>query len=270
MTTPVYDTIGTGYNTTRAADPYLTSRILVHLAPHAGGRYLDVGCGTGNYLTALTRHGLQCIGVDPSATMVAAARGKCQDAPILRATAEQLPLRGAVFDGALAMLTTHHWPDVAAGYAEVARTLQPGARFVIFTFTPAQLRTYWLREYFPGMIERAAAGVPDLSDVTAMLRRTGFAVVATEPYLVLDDLQDHFLYSHKYRPERYLRPEVRAGASGFRLLTTPEEVRHGVARLEADVASGRIDRVIADAVRDAGDLGDYLFVIAEGVSRTPG
>ena len=47
------------------------------------------------------------------------------------------------------------------------------------------------------------------------------------------------------------------------MLTTPGEVAQVVARLEADVASGRIEQVIADAVRAAGDVGDYLFVVAE-------
>ncbi len=261
MTVPVYDVIGSGYNATRAADPYITSRIVAHLAPSRDGRYLDIGCGTGNYLAALTRRGLHCIGVDPSTTMVATARAQCSGAAIVQAAAEQLPLADACADGALAMLTMHHWTDAAAGFAEIARILRRGARLVLFTFTPEQLRNYWLREYFPNMIAGAAAGVPEVPALRALLEQSGFASVTTEPYFVRHDLQDHFLYSHKHRPAQYLRPDVRAGASGFRLLASVDELASGLARLEADLASGRIDRVVADVNHD---VGDYLFVVAAG------
>ncbi len=258
MTVPVYDTIGSGYNATRAADPYITDRIVAHLVPSPHGRYLDIGCGTGNYLAALTRRGLHCIGVDPSATMVATARAQCSGAAIVQAAAERLPLADACADGALAMLTMHHWTDDAAGLAEIARVLRRDARLVLFTFTPEQLQHYWLNEYFPNMLARAAAGVPEVPALCALLEQSGFASVTTEPYIVRDDLQDHFLYSHKHRPAQYLRPEVRAGSSGFRLLASAEELVSGLARLEADLASGRIDRVVADH----DDVGDYIFVIA--------
>jgi SAM-dependent methyltransferase len=264
--TPVYNTIGTDYNTTRAADPYLTDWVLTHIAPMSNGSYLDMGCGTGNYLAALTGRGFCWTGVDPSATMIAAARAQCPNAPLLQATAERLPLRDAIFDGTLAMLTAHHWTNVGAGLAEVARSLKPGARLILFTFTQEQVRGYWLREYFPGMIAQAAQ-VPTLATLLALLRRAGFTTVTTKPYSVREDLQDHFLYSHKHRPAQYLRPEVRAGTSGFRLLANAGEVTQGLVRLRADIASGRIAQVIADAIREAGDIGDYLFIVATAGAR---
>ncbi len=48
-----YDAIGTNYNQTRKADPYLTEQLLKHLNPTKEGVYLDIGCGTGNYTNAL-------------------------------------------------------------------------------------------------------------------------------------------------------------------------------------------------------------------------
>ena len=106
-----------------------------------------------------------------------------------------------------------------------------------------------------------------MSLLLTQLYGAGFATVTTEPYAVREDLQDHFLYSHKHRPAEYLRPEVRAGASGFRLLTTPEELTRGLAQLEADLASGRIDQVVTDTLRQTRDLGDYLFVVATTDAR---
>ena len=44
-----YNKIGTNYNQTRRADPFLTECLFKHLNPKTKGLYLDIGCGTGNY-----------------------------------------------------------------------------------------------------------------------------------------------------------------------------------------------------------------------------
>ena len=69
-----YDIIGKGYNTTRQADPFIVDRLCDMLQPHREGLYLDIGCGTGNYLAALSAKGYTFYGVDPSQTMLDAAR----------------------------------------------------------------------------------------------------------------------------------------------------------------------------------------------------
>ena len=62
----LYDTIGTGYNATRMADPYITSRMMHFLLPIKGGDYLDIGCGTENYLKSFIEMGYHFCGIDPS------------------------------------------------------------------------------------------------------------------------------------------------------------------------------------------------------------
>lgn len=59
-----YDIIATGYNSTRQADPYLTSRLLYWLKPTKDKLYLDIGCGTGNYTIALADNGVNFVGID--------------------------------------------------------------------------------------------------------------------------------------------------------------------------------------------------------------
>jgi ubiquinone/menaquinone biosynthesis C-methylase UbiE len=44
-----YDAIGIGYDSTRRPDLRIAARIQALLEPRAGGHYLDVACGTGNY-----------------------------------------------------------------------------------------------------------------------------------------------------------------------------------------------------------------------------
>src|SRR5436189_6125998 len=111
----IYDTIGTSYNSTRRADPYIAGRMHEFLSVTEGGLYLDIGCGTGNYLRSLTDMGAKFYGVDPSEFMLAEARRKNPDATFIHAKAEHIPLMDGCFSGALAMFTLHHWEDKLQG-----------------------------------------------------------------------------------------------------------------------------------------------------------
>lgn len=259
MKTPIYNTIGLSYNSTRRADPYIASRMTALLQPTAEGIYLDLGCGTGNYLRTMLDKGFRFYGIDPSDTMLARARETCKEATLLQAQAEALPVTDAFFDGAMAMFTLHHWNNQQEGINELGRVVKPGGRVVFLSFSAEQMDHYWLNHYFPEMIYRSGRLVPGVPGMTAMLETAGFTAVSTENYFVKDDLQDHFLYSNKYRPEQYLNPEVRQGISSFAAFSTPDEVEQGLNQLEADIRSGAIAEIIQ---RYENELGDYLFYSA--------
>ena len=254
------------------ADPYAILSISTHtiprrpfielLSPSREGVYLDVGCGTGNYLAALQSRGLSIWGIDPSSTMLTAAKTQWPDTVLCQTPVEYLPFPDESFVGAIAILTTHHWKDLVQGLTEVRRVLAQGGCLILFTFTPEQIRGYWLREYFPAMIGKAeATGVP-LSELERALHVAGFDTITSEPYHIRDDLRDHFLYSNKHRPDAYLHPEVRAGSSAFQVLADTTEVADGVTRLHDDISTGRIHQIIQDASRASDAIGDYLFVRA--------
>ncbi len=260
MSEPVYNKAGIGYNNTRVADPYLASRLYAHLLPEPDGLYLDVGCGTANYLTALSAMGMKFYGIDPSETMLEVARTRPHGATLLNAKVEHIPLPDAMFDGAMFNFTMHHWDDKVKGLTEIARVLKPGARAVFLSFTPEQMAGYWLYHYFPEMMKRSAELLPGIEVIEQWLYEAGFNLVETEKYFVQDDLQDKFLYANKYKPEQYLLPEVRNGASSFTVFSTPAEVAAGLLQLSADIESGEINSIIEQYENEEGD---YLFYVAE-------
>jgi trans-aconitate methyltransferase len=97
------------------------------LAPRAGERILDLGCGDGVLTEKLRAMGCDLVGVDSSAPQIAAARKLGLDARVM--SGEQLSFTGefdAVFSNAAL-----HWmrrPDLVI--AGVWRALRPGGRFV--------------------------------------------------------------------------------------------------------------------------------------------
>jgi ubiquinone/menaquinone biosynthesis C-methylase UbiE len=255
---PLYDRIGIGYDTTRQADPYLLSRLIHHLRPSHTGRYLDIGCGTGNYTIAMHRAGVEIYGLEFSPIMLEPAKRKGPAIAWLNARAEEIPFAPNSFDGASCTFVHHHMSDPLAAFKEVHRVLKAGARFVILNSTAEQMRRYWLFEYFPEAMEKGLA--PYLRfETTEVLDEVGFKLECEEKYDVAPDLNDLFLYCGKNRPERYLDPRIRSGISTFADAPDAGEIDRGLARLADDIESGRINRVIRSFAHNGGD---YMFTVA--------
>ncbi len=257
MSEIIYDTIGANYNNTRTADPFLVSRLLHFLQPAKDNLYLDIGCGTGNYTIALAEKGFNFSGIDPSEKMLKEAALKNQAITWMQGTAEQIPIKDKMFNGAIATLTVHHWKDLQRSCIELYRVLQNNSRLVLFTSGPEQMKAYWLNHYFPKMLAASANKMPSPASVRTAALNAGFEMMNMEKYFVQDELQDLFLYSGKNKPAIYFNENIRAGISSFALLAYREEVEKGLLSLKADLESGAFTAI---QKQYENDLGDYLFI----------
>ncbi|GGG07934.1 hypothetical protein GCM10011344_05650 [Dokdonia pacifica] len=253
-----YDTIGTTYNLTRKADPYLTERLIYHLQPQVHNLYLDIGCGSGNYTHQLQRRGFTCIGIDPSTTMLEKAKQKNASIDWRMGTAENTGLPTESIQGVTAFLTIHHWTDITQGMKELSRVLQKKGRIVIFTSTPLQMKNYWLHHYFPKMLADSITQMPTLTSITKAMKNAGIEIVTTAPYFIQPDLQDQFLYCGKHDPTLYFNQHIRNGISSFSSLANKEEVLQGLKNLKKDIRHTYIDNIISSYKNN---LGDYLFIV---------
>ena len=255
----LYDRIGRHYDATRKADPQIAQRVISLLNGSNGGKYLDLACGTGNYTIALRNLGLMIRGIDQSELMISTAKGKAPQMEWHVGDAEALPFAAGSFQGVTCILAIHHFKDVRKAFLEMHRVIDKG-RLVIFTAYPDQMMGYWLNEYFPRPMQRGMQQMLPKSALFGHLEAAGFKRIVEESFEVPHDIQDLFLQSGKYKPEIYLRPEVRPGISTFANLASEEEISDGCRRLEQDIASGRINQVVADYSTPDGD---YVFVVAE-------
>lgn len=254
----LYDSIGSTYATSRRADPDIAQALARKLRLTPEGKYLDLGCGTGNYTVALSGLGGEWSAIDVSDVMLRQAREKSRNIHWVQSSADAVPFPDAAFDGAICTLAIHHFSSLRSPFREIRRTLRSGA-FVIFTGLADQMRDYWLCHYFPEMMARSIEKMPEEFQIRAALREAGFKSVEVTPFFVTSELEDLFLYSGKHRPELYLEPVVRANISSFANLAKTAEVQDGLARLEADVQSGSFVSVKA---RYATEAGDYAFITA--------
>ncbi|MFI6316493.1 class I SAM-dependent methyltransferase [Nonomuraea sp. NPDC050556] len=239
----LYDTIGTTYAVTRRTEPRIAEQIWAALGD--ARTVLNVGAGTGSYEPT----DRDVTAVEPSAVM--RAQRPAGSAPVVAATAESLPFEDQSFDVAMAVSTTHHWPDPIAGLREMRRVAR---RVVVFTYDGSDPDQFWLiRDYLPEFAG-LAAGRPSLDE---QARAIGARV---EPVLIPWDCADGLFEAYWRRPEAYLEEDVRRGVSVWARVG-PDVERRVVDGLRGDLASGlwaERNRDLLDL--DAAELGLRLLV----------
>jgi ubiquinone/menaquinone biosynthesis C-methylase UbiE len=106
----------------RLVDRIETELILERLGGlPAGASVLEIGCGTGWFGRALAQRGFEVAGVDPSAAMLAHARGRF---PVVRGDAARLPFPDRAFDAALIVGVLDFVRDPAAVLREARRVVR--------------------------------------------------------------------------------------------------------------------------------------------------
>lgn len=109
--------------------PALGDAVLQLLAPRPGELILDVGCGDGALTERIAAAGAHVIGLDSSAEMVEAARGRGIDAFVADAEAMDLEKFGQ-FDAVFSNAALHWMLDPDAVATGIFRALRDGGRFV--------------------------------------------------------------------------------------------------------------------------------------------
>lgn len=196
---PDYDRIGANFDDWLPLIQPVTLAILERLpVPADGATVLDVACGTGEPgLTLARRHsGVQLLGVDAAAGMIAAARAKVAREGLANARFEIMPaetiaLPDASVDAVVSRFGLLMFGDVEASARELARTLRPGGRFSLAVWDDMAKNTFAgsvylaLRDHLPPELvppferlnELAAEGLR-----TGLLRGAGLGVVETEMF----------------------------------------------------------------------------------------
>ena len=106
----------------RTIDRALERLIPAFLDPKKGERVLDIGCGTGNHLIALSKLGLDICGVDASTYMIDQARERLgQHCTLKKGRAEDLPFDDNEFDLAVLITTLEFLDDPLQALREAGR-----------------------------------------------------------------------------------------------------------------------------------------------------
>ncbi len=157
----------------QARNPAQTDAEVAFLAEQlpAGGRVLDLACGTGRVAVPLARRGFVVAGLDISGRALDVARTEAPDLEFRQGDMRRLPWPDASFDGVINIWTAFGYyqeqPDDEQALAEVARVLRPGGVFVLDTVNLSGLH----RKFQP-------EGWSELDDGTLMLERRAYDPVS--------------------------------------------------------------------------------------------
>jgi SAM-dependent methyltransferase len=148
----------------------------------AGRDAIELGCGTAYVSSWLARRGARAVGLDVSPAQLATARRLQREHemnfPLVRASAEEVPLADSSFDFAISEYGACLWAEPGRWVAEAARILRPGGQLV-----------FLVNSYLMVLCQPPWDGIP----ATDRLVRSAFGLYRVEwP----DDLGVEFHLSH--------------------------------------------------------------------------
>ncbi len=219
------------YAANRKIHPGVLRNILEDGQVQSGSAVLEVGCGTGNYISALQEiSGCQGWGIDPSTDMLSRAAARETVVTFGDGRAEALPFASASFDLVYSVDVIHHVKDRAAAYREAFRVLRPGGQVCTVTDSEEIIRNRApLARYFPETVAVELGRYPSMAELQALMRTAGFIDASEILVEIRADLTDIQAYRDK--------------AFSSLLLISPEAFDRGITRMEADLQRGPLEYI---------------------------
>lgn len=223
-----YDNIAHPYAQHRKAIPLVLNELQKVCEVTPDFRVLEVGCGTGNQLTALVGLSDCCgWGIDPSSRMLKYAMAD-EKIHFLQGYAEELPFGDGFFDLVFSINVIHHVQSTSAYFHEALRVLKPDGIICTATDSERKIRNRKpLAEYWPGTVEVDLKRYPSVMVLLQQMDAAGFI-----------DIKDYEVQG-PLREVTDIGP-YRVKAFSCLHFISEEEYLDGLLRLETDLKVGPV------------------------------
>lgn len=175
-----YDSIAGVYDRRYERTDY--GPVLRHLLNfvHGGKTLLEIGCGTGQWLSALAMAGYDVVGLDPSRNMLRVAMEKSRQLGLVQGCAESVPFGEGTIDRLFCINAFHHFSQQGRFMAEAGRVLVHGGGMLIVGLDPhTGLDQWWIYDYFPQIIDIDKRRYPSATSLIRSMQENGFLHCST-------------------------------------------------------------------------------------------
>jgi ubiquinone/menaquinone biosynthesis C-methylase UbiE len=226
MNTLDYNQLAADYARHRRIHPGVMENLIQNIRLNNADAVLEVGCGSGNYITAPARlTGCRCWGIDPSNGMLEQTRPEAAPVVFRKGRAEQLDFPEGFFDLILSVDAIHHVADRVAYFREAYRALRPGGRLCTATDSARIIRGRRpLCLYFPETIDIELKRYPRISVWKDLMSRAGRFTITENSVEHRRELTGIDAYRRKAFSSLHLIPEA--------------TFRRGLAKMEQDLQKG--------------------------------
>jgi len=180
-----YDGFAQDYAVNRWAVPWILAPLNGEISTVPGGStVLEIGCGTGNYIVALSQvlPDYRYHGFDMSSEMLSIARSRSSGIEFSFGDAEQrFPYPESFCRIAFAVDVLHHIEKLDVFFLESARVLDSGGKLLVVTDSEDNIRSRSLTRYFPEILSIELDRYPALEELHAAADRASLRCIGTEP-----------------------------------------------------------------------------------------
>ena len=225
-----YDRMAEAYARSRRANEHVIAELRSFHPLSSFSKVLEVGCGTGNHIVALTEStGCTGWGVEPSDGMRQYASAHA-GLVVFEGSAENIPCGDALFDLLFSVDVIHHVPDPQKHFQESRRVLRPGGHLCTITDSPEMI---WRREplsrYWPSSAEADIARYPTVDALLRSMGEVGFVSLTMREIKRVSVVTNPAPYREK--------------AFSCLQLIDSTQFEEGLRRLEEDLAKGPVQAI---------------------------
>jgi SAM-dependent methyltransferase len=189
---------------------------------------LEVGCGTGHWLTVLSDKGYKAAGLEPARNMLKTGQPGLPYVVLVQGRAEALPWIGGTFERVFCINAFQHFSAQENFMLEARRVLKPGGGILIAGLDPhTGLDRWWVYDYFHMAKDIDLRRHPPAQEIREMMGRSGFTECRT--------LEVQNMYIQMSAREAWEKGLLAKNSTSQLTLLTDQEYNRGISQLIRDI-----------------------------------